>query len=256
MRYRSFLPTVCLCLFSCGGGGSDQTSLAVDGGQVADYAATGAFRSGRTVAFSVFDGGLVYLFYQSDYSVQPFPVYAYAGFFVGITTDTGANRVYQGTDFDFDAAAAYPSTLSLGFGAPYTSAGGQLIHLGTSDSMGDPVYGAYSTISTQSTTPTISGQYTAYVRSVTSSLAQMTATVDSKGGLAVNGGGCNVNGSLLARPFANVYDASVSLVGSCPAASGTYTGHAFQSYLTGNIYLMVTDPSGREGVFVHLYAPS
>lgn len=256
MRYRSFLPAICLCLLSCGGSGSDQTSLGVDGGQVADYAATGAFRSGRTVAFSVFEGGLVHLFYQSDFSVQPFPVYAYAGFFVGTTTDTGANRIYQGIDFDFDAAAAYPSTLSLAFAAPYSSAGGQLIHLGASDSMGDPVYGAYSSISTQSTTPTISGQYTAYVRSVTSSLAQMTATVDSQGVLAVNGGGCTVNGSLFARPLANVYNASVTLVGRCPAASGTYTGHAFQSYITGNIYLMVTDSSGHQGVFVHLYAPS
>ena len=251
-RLLTALLIATIALASCGGGGDD-AGKATDSGPVSDYSGYG-FRGGRTIAFSVFDGGLVYAFYQSDFSVPPIPVYAYAGFFVGVTTDAGSMRTYHGTDFDFDAVSAYPSELTLNLDAPNGSAQGPLVHIGSGDTVGDLVYGTYSSISTAPTTATLAGHYAAYARSVTNSVPAMTATVDSSGSISVSGGGCNVTGQLSARPLANVYDASISLHGICPASPGAYKGHAYQSFITGNIFLMVTDSSGGHGLLLHFFS--
>ena len=83
----------------------------------------------------------------------------------------------------------------------------------------------------------------------------MSGAVDSSGNLSFSGEGCTVAGTLTARPFANVYDAAMTLTGACPVPSGLYAGHAFQSFSTGQIDLMVTDASGGQGLFMQAFTP-
>jgi len=67
--------------------------------------------------------------------------------------------------------------------------------------------------------------------------------------------GCRVTATLSSRELGNLYDVEATLGATCPSPAGRYVGHGFQSYLTRNVYLMLTVDGARDGVFVHLFDP-
>lgn len=211
------------------------------------------FRGNRPLSLILFEGGLVYGFYQSDYSAAVFPQFAYAGFFVGTADAPGdAAATYRITDFDFDAKSANAGTLTLTGGGSTTVSGQLSVSSGATDSIG----GAYASVSTAPTdTATLARAYGGYIRSVAGGAA-LAATLTAAGQLSASTStGCSVSATLKPRPLGNLYDVKANLGTSCPAPVGPYRGHAFQSLLSRNVYLMLTSDGYKDGVLVHLFDP-
>jgi hypothetical protein len=49
---------------------------------------------------------------------------------------------------------------------------------------------------------------------------------------------------LTPRPLGNLYDAAASFGATCAVANGAMTGHAFQSFLTGVVYVLLRSSAG------------
>ena len=247
MASRRFLLAGALILASCGGGDVSPT----DSGLVAYYGTYG-FRGSRLLALIVFEGGLVYGFYQSDFTSAIFPEFAYAGFFVGESSSPGeAKATYRGYDYDFERKTTYPSVVTLEVSPARLD--GLLKDAGRDDD----TFAAYSFAET-STTPTIPRtlrDYDGYIRTVNQSMS-IQASLSVAGVFSLSdGAGCTVRGNLAPRPIGNLLDAEATFSASCAAPAGRYTGHALQAFNANNVYVMLTKEGLTGGVFIQLFAP-
>ncbi len=226
-------------LLAPGCGGSDDAPR-TDINPVRYYNAS--FRQNQLVSLVSFSGGLVYGFYQDDFSQTPFTDFAYAGFFTatpGISLPSGSNRV--GRDYRFNAGEAVPISL-VDFSATDQSLAASIRSSQGSESL----YASRATVDELATDATmLSGAYVVQARSTADS-QKGTASIALNGDLQADlPGGCRVTGTLAARAKGNLYDASVTFAAACTVASGALTGHAFQSYSSRNTYLLLTSESGN-----------
>jgi hypothetical protein len=245
MGARINLAIACIACVVSGCGGSDDAPRA-DDGPVRYYNAF--FRQNQLISLASFGGGLVYGFYQDDFSQSPYPDFAYSGFFAA-TPDAslplGSSRI--GSDYRFNSREVVQisfvdvSTTDQALAA--TIASGQVA---------EALRASRATIDELATDATmLSGAYSVQARSTASS--QMgTASVAPNGDLQADlPGECRVTGRLVPRTKGNLYDASVTFAPTCTVATGALTGHAFQSYSTRNTYLLLPSES-RIGVLLLL----
>jgi hypothetical protein len=248
MSFSRAAVALALVLTACGGGDGDSPA---DSGAVSYYSDS-FFRGNHSLSLILFEGGLVYGFYQSDYSAAVFPQFVYAGFFVG-TTDAppNASATYRITDFNFDDKVANPATLTL-TAQGSTQVSGQLAVPGGAS---DAIVARSETSTTPTVTATLGGTYGGYIRSVDGGSA-LSASLSAAGQLSAStAGGCTFTATLTPRELGNLYDTEATLSAACPSPAGHYRGHALQSYGTRNVYLMLVDNGMTHGVFVQLFDP-
>ena len=244
--WRWTLPAVLLWLVSCGGGGDAEPA---NSGPVSYYSDS-LYRSGRFLGLMVFDGGLLYGFYQIDVADVPGASYYYAGFTAAKRpVEQGVNAPYQGFDFDFERGTALPVEVTL----EQHSAGVYFGALNLEGAEDHAFRVEYAPVSTEPTQPgKLAHRYGGYARAVKGSAA-VQANADPDGNLSIyNDAGCAMAGTLKARPLGNLYDATMTVGASCPVAPGRYSGPGLQSFNTSNVYLMLTSEDLSVGLFVHL----
>jgi hypothetical protein len=203
-----------------------------------------SFRDNHSLSLMLFEGGLVYGIYQSNYKSEVSPEFVYAGFFVGTTNDQlGGASTYRTTDFNFEDHASTAATLKL-VGRGSESVDGQLtISGGASDIIG-ATSGDASTMSTDTTT--LAGTYVGYLRSVSGGVT-LSASIDATGKLSATAlAGCSISATLKPRKLGHLYDAEATIGASCPSPAGRYVGHGMQSFGTRNVYLMLTANGAKD----------
>jgi hypothetical protein len=250
-KYRNPVATLttalALALAACGGSDTLQSD---EGAARFDY--TYFFREGRLLALVTFEGGLVYGFYQSDFSAPTYPEYVYAGFFTArLDTLRDEALLRVGTEYRFEERNAVPIELRLA--AP---SGDTVFGILTQVNTGEesPFSVRESTNSRLPTDPTtLPGAYAVQARSPSSSF-KATGTVDADGRLSVATGNCSLEAVLSPRQLGNLYDAVATVGSGCQIGEGRYTGHALQAYGLPNFYVFLTAP-GRGGIMLLLYQP-
>lgn len=234
--------SVCLLasvmLVGCGG---SHDGLAEDGGRVSYYSAPD-FRKFQLLSVLAFEGGLTYGFYQSDFTASPTPEFAYQGFFVARPAAGEGGTELQGIEFNFDELTA--STIRLRTAGTDESTFRAV--LSDRDS-GTPetIVASSASVGTLPTDPSaLAGTYTVQARSSAASIFG-TATAGYSGDLKIElSSTCAAEATLKPRPLGNLYDVTAQFVGRCALGGGPYTGHGVQAYSTGNVYLLLTKPSG------------
>lgn len=240
MAARNNLATVAIAcaVLASACGGSDDTSRP-DDGPVRYYDTN--FRQNQLVSLVSFGGGLVYGFYQEDFSQPQYPDFAYAGFFIAThdaSLPSSSNRV--GRDYRFDSAEVVPISL-VDFNATGEALAGKI----ESAQGVETLYASRATVDELATnTAQLIGTYAVQARSTADS-RKGTASISPTGDLAANlPGGCSVSGKLVPRATGNLYDATVTFSPTCTLARGPLDGHALQSYSSRNTYLLLTAESG------------
>jgi len=123
---------------------------------------------------------------------------------------------------------------------------------GSSDEIGA---GSVSVAMDPTVTATLGGTYAGFIRSIDGG-ETVNANMSATGQLsAITSGGCTVTATLKPRELGNLYDTQAILGTGCPAPVGNYRGHAFQSYGTRNVYVMLTDDGTKHGVFMQMFMP-
>ncbi|MFM2059321.1 MAG: hypothetical protein RLY71_3706 [Pseudomonadota bacterium] len=237
--------TIAFALLASGCGGSDGP-MRTDFGKVHYYDTN--FRQNQLVSLMMFEGGLVYGFYQDELPQQPSPEFTYAGFFVASRGAQGSSdSVRVGKDYRFNTRETFAISLSD------FAATDQALSFGIESNQGTENLQASreTTDELDTNSASLPGTYLVQARSTVESL-KGNASIGESGALQIElPGACQVTGLLAARPKGNLYDTSVKFASGCSLASGKFSGHAFQSFLTGVTYVMLTSTTG-DGVLLLL----
>jgi hypothetical protein len=227
-------------LAACGGGG-DSEPLRADAGPV-KYHSQMYFRENRLLLLMSFEGGLVYGFYQSDFTAVEYPAYAYAGLVVARRAPgEAAGGPVEGVEHSFEEGIARPVRLTLAIDE-FGVAQGSLTPLPGGPA--SPIVAFESDVSTLPTdTSRLNGDFAVQGRSVGGSL-KFGARVTEGRLSAVAEGGCAIEASLQPRPLGNLHDVQALLGPGCPLGAGSFAGHAFQAYNTDNVYVFLESSSG------------
>lgn len=231
-----FCTALALSVAGCGDSGDDRR---VDDGPVKYYSAT--FRQSQLVSLMSFDGGLVYGFYQDDFTQPQFPEFAYAGFFVASPSASAPDaKTRIGQDYRFNTRETV--RLSL---VDLHATDRDLTASIQSNLETEALVASRAPIDELSTdTSTLQGDYAVQARSTIDS-RKGTASIDPAGSVRIDlPDGCIVTGSLNGRRKGNLYDAGLTFSASCSVANGLHVGHAFQRYSTRNTYVLLTSKSG------------
>lgn len=168
----------------------------------------------------------------------------------GAALDVAA--AYRGTDFNFDAKFASAATLTVTDQRTTFLSGDLRVAGGSSDEIGA---GSVSIAMDATVTATLGGRYVGYIRSIDGG-ESVNANMSATGQLSVStSGGRTVTATLRPLALGNLYDTQAILGTGCPAPVGNYRGHAFQSYGTRNVYVMLTDDGTKHGVFMQMFMP-
>jgi hypothetical protein len=237
-RYNLVIAGIACAVFASGCGGSDEAPRA-DDGPVRYY--NTYFRQNQLVSLMSFGGGLVYGFYQDDFSQPQLPDFAYAGFFkatAGASLPSGSTRI--GKDYRFKSGEMVPISL-----VDFSTTDQALAATIESGQGAESLHASRATIDDTATDATLlGGAYSVQARSTAAS-QKGTASVAANGNLQADlPGACHVTGTLVPRANGNLYDASVTFAPACTVARGALAGHAFQSYSSRNAYLLLTSESG------------
>lgn len=244
----SLIAALATTLTACGGSDGADTTLAQpeDAGSVR-FLSTTSFRGGRLLLLLSFEGGLSYGFYQFDPS-KPTLGYAYDGLFVVRRLPSAEEAdPTVGVDYNFEQGTTRPATLALTapnafgitLGALTTVTSGPPANTTETEPFGERE-SANESLDTDTTT--LAGTYAAQGRSVNAGL-RFPAKIESGHLTATAADGCAVDGTLRARSKGNVYDVKATLGPGCPIASGSFTGHALQAYVAGNVFLFLESPT-------------
>ena len=256
MRSRSHAWSARLCLvvvsagltcFLGGCGGSHEVSE--DAGSARYYA--GSFRQNQSIALMSFDGGLVYGLYQDEFLGPAAPEFAYAGFFKASFSGSDRTRPRSGQDFRFNSRQRVDVRL-VDFDIREDS-----LDVSVQSAAGtEPNWAARATIDQWPTDSSLlAGSYVLQARSTDDSLKGQ-ATISAAGEIqAVLPNGCQVSVTLRGRPSGNLYDSTAQFGAFCAVARGSLKGHAFQSYPTRNVYVLLTAGSSV-GVLLLLVPPT
>ena len=233
-----------ITLVSACGGGRD---LWPNEGTVRFYD-TQFFRGNRLLGLLTFEGGLIYGFYQSDFSAPTYPEYTYAGFFVAQPAPQQGPTVRAGTEYNFDDGEVSAIRLELGAQSG-DNVFGTLTQVPTS---AESTFSARESGNSQLATDPASlpGTYAVQARSPGASI-KATGVLDAAGNLSVGTGACAMEAKLSPRQFGNLYDVAATLAPNCNLGAGAFTGHAIQAFVTRNVYLLLTAP-GQGGVMLLL----
>lgn len=243
-------------LGSCGGGGDSREA---DAGPVRYYDSFFSFRDDQLIAVMVFDGGLLYGFYQAPRDKLSSDPYVYDGFFVGhkrlrITRRADGAPYYEGIEYAFASHSAAPVDITIEtyegnvFGATLEHGASTVESFGLSEEF--PQASAIP-----ADPATLEGLYAGTFRSVDADRT-VTASVDAHGSISATStqDDCMAQIETTPLPTGFLYSTTAILGAGCGADAGRYSGHAFQSLLTRNIYVLLTD-GPRRGAFSHLFDP-
>lgn len=241
------LLSVATLMTGCGG---SSEPLLEDEGKVGLYSST--FRRNQTLSLMTFEGGLTYGFYQSDFTGQHFPEYAYAGFFLARPQSPGGGSDRKGVEFYFDAESSSPISLSPPIEDAANSASlATTLHTPTYGS--EPISALKASVDQLPTdTTTLPGEYVLQARSNVGSFKGIGTLSSMQTLAATDGANCHIDATLSPRSLGNIYTVHAMVGPHCAIGSGEFSGHGLQAYAAKNVFLLLTNPTTNVGILLLL----
>jgi hypothetical protein len=238
---RSLLILCAAFVLATSGCGASDEPINADAGPVKYY--TTAFRKNQLISLASFAGGLTYGFYQEDFAQPQRPEFAYAGFFMATAAASGTSSARAGHEYRFGTRESVPITLD-----DFKATEQALVTTITSGRTEERLHTPRSSVDELPTDALLlPGNYAAQVRSTAGGLKGTASIYRFRRQVRLHAalpGGCVITGSLSDRPSGNLYAAQTRFGAQCRTGTGPFTGHAFQSYVTRNTYVLLTSESG------------